>query len=186
MDSVVGGQATWNTPVSGLKFLYSYSSYSNLSTAGPFVAVPSLNAHSNIERFSWNTVSAEYLRGDWSFAAEWQRSGGEFGYSVAPIVPLDVSNVGWDGWYVSAARRFLGKFEAGTYYGYLKNRFPSATAADYAVALRYDINEHILVKIEGHYIDGTYQTFNTTRIPNPPATLSKDNTLFAIKTTLSF
>jgi hypothetical protein len=193
MDSVMGGQLSWSTPVSGLKFLYSYSSYRNLNTDGPFVAVPALNAHSNIARFSWNTVSAEYVRGDWSFAAEFQRSGGDFGYSVPPIVPLDVSSVGWDGWYVSGARRFLTKWEVGAYYGYLKNRYPSATAADftkhqadYCVAVRYDISEHVLVKVEGHYIDGTYQTFNTSRIPNPKATLSEDNTVFAVKTTFSF
>ena len=52
--------------------------------------------------------------------------------------------------------------------------------------LRYDINEHVLIKIEGHYIDGTYQTFNTVRIPNPAATKKNQTTVFAVKTTLSF
>ncbi len=193
MDSVLGGQLTWNTPISGLKVGYSYSHYTNLSTDGKFVAMPTLNMHSNISRFSWNTLSAEYLVGDWVFAAEWQRSEGDFGYSAPPAVTAPASPVGWDGWYVAASRRLNARFEVGAYYGFLKDRFASATTpdaqkhqADYALSLRFDVNEHVLVKIEGHYLDGTYQTFNTTRIPNPPATRSNTNTLLAVKTTLSF
>jgi len=34
--------------------------------------------------------------------------------------------------------------------------------------------------------DGTYQTFNTVRIPNPASGLKNDTTLFAVKTTISF
>jgi hypothetical protein len=44
----------------------------------------------------------------------------------------------------------------------------------------------VLFKIEGHRIDGTYQTFNTPRIPNPAATRKDATTLFTAKTTLSF
>ena len=33
---VTGGQLTWNTPVSGLKFVYSYSFFTTLATDGPF------------------------------------------------------------------------------------------------------------------------------------------------------
>ena len=193
MDSVLGGQVTWNAPISGLKFAYSYSKYTNLATNGKFVAVPTLNLHSNIPSFTWNTISAEYLRGDWVFAAEWQRSEGQFGYSAPPVVTAPGSPVGWDGWYVSASRRLNAKFEMGTYYGFLTNRFASSTTADaqkrqadYALSLRYDINEHVLIKIEGHYLDGTYQTFNTVRIPNPSATRQNQSTLLAVKTTLSF
>jgi hypothetical protein len=193
MDSVTGGQVFWNTPVSGLKVGASYSQYENLSTDGAFVAVPSINLHSNIPNFSWKTLSAEYLRGDWTFAAEWQRTYGSFGYVAAPVVTAPGSPVGWDGWYVAAARRLNAKFEVGAYYGYLKSRYPSATGteaskhqADWTLSLRYDVNEHVLIKIEGHYIDGTYQTFNTFRIPNPTATRKDQTTVFAVKTTLSF
>ncbi|HWA26277.1 MAG TPA: hypothetical protein VG734_11480 [Lacunisphaera sp.] len=193
MDSVQGGQLTWNTPISGLKAGVSYSKYTNLGTDGKFVAVPSLNLHSNIPGFSWKTLSAEYSRGDWVFAAEWQRAYGSFGYSAPPVVTDPGSPVGWDGWYVSASRRLNARFEVGSYYGFLKNRYPGSTTAsaqkrqiDYALSLRVDLNEHVLVKLEGHYFDGTYQTFNTPRIPNPSATRKNTNSLLAVKTTLSF
>jgi len=193
MDSVMGGQLTWNTPVSGLKLVYSYSAFENLATDGPFAAAPTFNLHSNFDKFDWHTVSAEYQWNNWVFAGEWQRCGGELRYSAPPVVPTVIGDSGWDGWYVSASRRLNDKFEIGGYYGFLENRFASSTTPkaqreqnDYSLCLRYDYNEHVIFKVEGHYIDGTYQTFNTTRIPNPAATRSNTNTVFAVKTTLSF
>jgi hypothetical protein len=193
MDSVAGGQLAWNTPVSGLKFVYSYSYYSNLSTDGAFVAYPAANLHSNIDRFSWNTLSLEYARDSWTFAGEWQRTGGGLVYSAPPVLGRVSDNVGWDGWYVSAARRLNDKFEIGSYYSRLESRYASASTAaaqkhqtDYALSLRYDLSEHVLFKIEGHYIEGTYQTFNTVRIPNPSATRQNTTTVIAVKTTFSF
>lgn len=192
MDHVQGGQVMWNTPVSGLKTGVSYSAFSNLSTDGPFVAAPTLNAHSNIDRFYWSTISAEFSRNNWTFATEWQRTGGDLTIKT-PVAPASLSRAGWDGWYVSAARRFRDRFEVGTYYGYLKTRYPSATSAqaqrrqvDCALSFRVDVSEHVIFKLEGHRIDGTYQTFNTTRIPNPARTRQNATTLFTAKTTFSF
>jgi hypothetical protein len=191
MDSVAGGQLTWNTPVSGLKFVYSYSQFTNLATDGPFVAYPPINLHSNIARFTWNTASAEYTWKNWVFASEWQRTNGSLSYSALPFVPTTNGPVGWDGWYVSAARRLNDKFEVGAYYGDVQTRIdytgkPSDYQHDCALSLRYDYSEHLLFKIEGHYIDGTYQTFDTVRIPNPAATRENNTTVIAVKTTLSF
>jgi hypothetical protein len=194
MDAVAGGQLVWNTPVSGLKVAYSYSHFDNLATEGPFVAMTALNLKSNIERFSWNTISAEYLWGNWVFAGEWQRTKGKLAYATSPMVVVSVSNspVGWDGWYLSAARRLNDKFEVGAYYGSLESNTGSNTSLpqnhqrDTALSIRFDINEHVLIKVEGHYIDGTYQTFNTVRLPNPSATRSDDTVVFAVKSTFSF
>ena len=192
MDHVQGAQVMWNTPVSGLKTGVSYSAFTNLTSDGPFIAAPTLNAHSNIDQFSWTTFSAEFNRGDWTFASEWQRTGGDLSIKT-PVAPASLSRTGWDGWYVSAARRINARFEIGSYLGNLKNRYASSTSAkaqrrqnDYALSIRVDLSEHVLFKIEGHYIDGTYQTFNTRRIPNPAATRKNNTTLFTAKTTLSF
>jgi len=190
MDSVKGAQLVWNTPLSGLKFVGSYSYFTNLATDGPFVGYPPANLHSNIERFSWLTYSTEYSVGDWTFAAEWQRTGGELSAS-APMIGYGFSEpVGWDGWYVAASRRLGDKFQVGAYYGDNQQRrnFSSSNPADYqhdtAISFRYDLNDHVLFKIEAHSFNGTYETFNTVRITNPnPKT---NNTVFAVKTTVSF
>lgn len=194
MDSVAGGQLAWNTPVSGLKIVYSYSYYTNLSSDGPFAAFAAANLHSNFNTFAWHTFSAEYTWGNWVFAGEWQRSKGTLRYSAPPALPTTVSgDSGWDGWYVAASRRLNDKFEVGAYYGNLENNsttsaksLPQNHQRDTALSLRYDLNEHVLIKIEGHSIEGTYQTFNTVRIPNPAATKKNQTTVFAVKTTLSF
>ena len=190
IDSVIGGQIVWNPPVSGLKLAYSYSSYSNLYSAGPFSAYPVLDLAGGFPRFSWHTVSAEYSVNNWVFAAEWQRAGGPIQYAVAPILPTQYDHSGWDGWYISAARRLNDRFELGAYYGNLTQRYEGSTSDprrhqyDLAFSIRYDFNEHVLFKLEAHTIDGRYQTFDTVRIPNP--TPSNHNTLIAVKTTLSF
>ncbi len=194
MDSVTGAQLTWNTPVSGLKFVYSYSYYTNLATDGPFAAYAAANLHSNMDKFDWNTASVEYTWRNWVFAGEWQRSNSStLAYSAPPVLPVVHDRAGWTGWYVSAARRLSSRFELGAYYGDLKpnesNRTgndPAAYQADFAISLRCDVSERVLFKIEAHRIDGTYQTFNTVRIPNPSATLRDATTVFAAKTTLSF
>jgi hypothetical protein len=193
ISSVTGGQITWNTPIEGLKFMNSYSFFTNLASDGPFAAYPAISLQSNFDRFTYDTFSAEYTVRDWVFASEWQRSGGTISYSALPLLPTVSGNTGWDGWYVSAARRLNDKFEVGAYYGSLKDRFtsvpgsnPASHQDDTAVSFRYDINDHIIFKIEAHYIDGNYQTFDTVRIPNPPDKLKGDTTVLAVKTTFSF
>jgi hypothetical protein len=193
MDSVTGGQIAWTTPISGLKTVYSHSYYTNLATDGPFAAAPTFNLHSNFKKFEWNTYSAEYVLNTWTFAAEWQRCRGVLTYDALPVLATVEGSSGWDGWYGSVARRINDRFELGAYYGNLENNATSTPRSDprvhqrdSALNIRYDVNEHLLFKIEAHYIDGTYQTFNTVRIPNPTATTARNAMLIAIKTTLSF
>ncbi len=190
MDSVTGGQLVWNTPVSGLRFAYSYSFFDKLNSNGPFAGFPAANLNLAFGRFSYDVASVEYTWKDWVFAAEWQRAGATFKFGAAPFLPTTSGTYGTDGWYVSAARRLNAKFEIGTYYGDLRDRYNSRDSRDYqkdfAVSLRYDLNEHVLFKIEAHRIGGTYGLFNTARIPNPAATRKDEDTVFAAKTTFSF
>lgn len=192
IDSVMGGQLAWNTPVNGLKAVYSYSEYADLSTSGPFGAYPAANLWSNFAKFSWHTASVEYVTGNWVLAAEWQQCGGKLDYGAPPVLPTVHDSSGWTGWYLSAARRLNDRFEVGAYYGQLLQRYEGSTSDprrhqyDSALSVRFDLNEHVLFKVEAHYFEGTYQTFNTTRIPNPASTRRNHNTVIAAKTTLSF
>lgn len=194
MDSVSGAQLAWNTPVSGLKLVYSFSRYKNLSSEGPFAAFPAAPLRTNFKRFDWHTASVEYMAGDWVFAAEWQRADGpSFVYAAPPVLAAVEGSAGWDGWYVSASRRLGASFEAGAYFGEVtplrstrRSGDPEAFQRDFALSLRHDRGEHLIFKVEAHYIDGTYQTFDTARIPNPPAGLKRHNVVLAAKTTFSF
>jgi hypothetical protein len=190
MDYAAGGQLVWNTPVSGLKFVYSRSWFENLDTNGPFIAYPPANLNSHINRFTWDTISAEYAVNNWTFASEWQRTGGTINYGAPPFLPTITSPVGWDAWYVSAARRINDKLEFGSYYSNLKPRYPGGGGSaanklgDWAVSVHYDVNEHLSCKLEYHWIDGNYQSFNTPRITNP--TKPDSSSIVAVKTTFSF
>ena len=187
IKSVAGGQLTWNTPVSGLRFVYSYSYFTDLASDGPFAQYPVVNLHFNFPRFTYNTTSAEYQWKSWVFAAEYQTSGGDYDFQI-PIAPASKGKYGTEAWYVSASRRLNDKFEVGAYYGDLKDRYSSngyrSYQHDLAASLRYDLSEHVLFKIEAHRIDGTYQIFDTVRTSNPSP--KESSTLFAVKTTLSF
>ena len=190
VDYATGAQLVWNTPVSGLKFMWSYSYLAGLESDGPFVAYPPVNLHSRFERYRFNVLSTEYTTGNWVFAAEWQETGGDIAYGAPPILPMGPQGgSGWKGWYVSAARRLNDHFQIGAYYSHIEDRFtsssgPSTYQHDPAICLRYDYNEQLLFKVEVHQVHGTYQTFNTPRLPN--VTAKDSTTVLAVKTTLSF
>lgn len=189
MDYTAGGQVFWNTPVNGLKAGYSYSFFNNLVAGGKFAYFPTGDVLLTLPKYEYHTLSVEYIRGQWTFAAEWQRVGGDT--KVANPFGTTYGESKSDNWYVSVARRLNDKFELGTYYSSQENKNPAAGSADalnhnrdWAFSVRYDINDHILVKAEYHYVDGRMNVFNTPRTPNPH--MVDTSSLFALKTTLSF
>lgn len=192
LDAVAGFSLDWTTPVSGLKAHLSWSRMTDLDSTGQFGAVPfPLTLDLSLPEMNYSTVGLEYGRHDWTFAAEFQQTDGKTLLNAAPILVNSRGNYGINNWYVSAARRFAGRFEAGAYYAVATNRFPSANDRradremhDYAFSVRCDVNEHVTVKLEGHYIDGSYNVFNTARTPNP--VMKDTSSFFAAKTTFSF
>jgi hypothetical protein len=192
LDYVYGGSLDWSTPVSGLKAHFSWSRMNGLNSAGDFAAVPfPLTVSIALPVMNYSTVGLEYVRNDWTFAAEFQRTDGDTVLNAPPILNNSRGKYGIDNWYVSAARRFGGRYEVGGYYSVATNRFPSAgepkpgrEMQDWALSLRCDVNEHLTVKLEGHLIDGNYNVFNTARTPNPA--MQDESSFFAAKTTFTF
>lgn len=191
MDSLRGAALTWNTPVAGLRVGSTYSYSTDFVVSGPFRQVPTLTSTINLTKASYLGFSTEYTTGAWTFTGEYFIQGIKSTLTLPSfIAPPSKSTGGYKSWYVSAARRF-GKFELGTYYTETWNSYPSATIApsalqrkDYALAIRYDLNDHVLFKLEGHAIDGTRDMFNVPGVVNNKF---KDSmSLFAAKTTLSF
>lgn len=188
MDHTLGGSVFWNTPVSGLRVGYSYSEFNNLSTqrratfgASSFTYTKSANDY---ER---HLVSAEYSRGNWLFAAEAGREDGNFllvGFGPNSYRPAKIEYA-----YVSAARRLNDRIELGTYFSYSQDRQstnPLLRQADYALSAKYDVNEHLIVKLEVHHMNGSGKIFDTAANPQPVAGRDNSWQLLAIKTTYSF
>jgi hypothetical protein len=57
---------------------------------------------------------------------------------------------------------------------------------DTALTLRFDINEHWLVKLEGHYMHGTASLSAALNEGRPPSQLEPNWFLFIAKTTAYF
>lgn len=194
MDAVRGASLLWNTPVAGLRFGLTYSYFSNVVAAGPFIAMPALTTHLSLAKFEYEGASAEYTRGPWTFATEYLINKSDVLVVLPSIIaPPRNSSYGSKSYYASVARRLGTKFEVGTYYTEIRNSYPTPTLPasatsrkDWTVAVRYDLNDHLLFKIEVHAIDGTMEMFNVPGISNPPASLKNSMTLFAAKTTFSF
>jgi hypothetical protein len=146
---------------------------------------------------TWVIGSVEYTRGDWLFAGEYSRA-----YKRQITVPKLIPELNEDAerLYAMATNRLSSSFELGGYYSASHvdahdrdgrdlnadgtKKYPIRSFAwqrDLAVTLRYDVNDHWLWKLEGHFIDGT-------------AALSRDDNpdperywaLFLLRTTVTF
>jgi len=189
MDYTTGAQVFWSTPLAGLRLGASYSYLRHVFGNGRFAFFPAIDVNVVGDKYSYTTFSAEYVRNNWTFAAEWERVGDTF--TVTSIGPVQLEKNGSESWYVSAAYRLNARFEFGTYYSQMVNRFASPGTpkaqkqlADWTISVRFDLNEHVLCKVEYHDISGRMGMFNTIRTPNP---VKRDDSSFvAIKTTFSF
>ncbi len=204
MDSIVGGSLFWNTPVSGLRVGYSYSAFNDFF-ADRSVLFPAWDIYPEMllimykatPRYHRDLLSAEYVTGDWVFAAEvgWETTKYDIGMYEFPDV---MSRFAFDSFYgyVSAARRLNDRFEVGTYYSYsidqqdtiLGEPFPiqDLIQEDIAVSLRYDATERLVLKAEVHFMQGAGKLFDLPSKPQPTALRDDSWMLFAAKATFSF
>jgi len=206
MDSVIGGSAFWNTPLDGLRVGYSYSSFENLAAARngflqlyPEPAPPTfLDGSKSTRSYARHLFSIEYIKGDWVFAAEAGRDQALYNGFIGGehLLDLDFKS---DYCYVSVARRINRWLELGTYYSYSRDvepiignlpfptsGIPALKQGDFALSARFDLNEHLIFKVEGHYMDGSGKIFDTVEHPQPVANRDDSWFLFAAKVTYSF
>ncbi len=137
-------------------------------------------------------ASAELVRGDWLFAAEYSRWLKHQQTDLPDILPAFDEDA--ERFYVLASYRMFSWLEGCGYYsvshvdaadrqGQDPRFMPSFLAfqRDLAATLRFDVNDHWLWKIEAHFIDGTSEI---------PADLGPGTDrywgLFLARTTLSF
>jgi hypothetical protein len=177
----------WNTPFNGLRFgasggvvpLIDYTS--RITTRGGSVLINTMN-EANFQQFS-----GEYLWKAWTFQTEFYLKN----YYAKSAGPADTHSAAW---YVSAAYRFNKRFEAGAYYtefyNDIRNRNGSRLAVpsdgyqkDAALALRFDLTDRWIFKVEGHYIRGTGLLQDSA---DNPARNGDGWFMVALKTTISF
>ncbi|MDB6172125.1 MAG: hypothetical protein JWL59_1436 [Chthoniobacteraceae bacterium] len=206
MDSVRGGLLFWNTPLTGLRMGYSYSSFENLGSnrqgtvqfAPPPAPPLAVTGSKSTNRYDRHLLSIEYAMGAWVFATEAGREKAIYNISISGAHLLDIDFTS-DYFYVFAARRITPWLELGTYYSYSCDAgspigsVPIAQSGqseikqgDFALSARFDINEHLIFKVEGHYMDGAGKIFDTVAHRQPFADRDEAWFLFGAKVTYSF
>lgn len=167
---VVGGRLMWETPLEGLR---GGGTVQALSLDGDFVLTPEiLQAYqdqgvlptdaSNLIPFRipallWVT-SIEYAIHDLQLAAEYGRWHVRIRSDFPDIVPpTETTN---ERFYVMGSYRVARWFAPGAYYSVLFPNIEQRSGResqwhDVALTLRFDMSDHWLFKLEGHYMEGT-------------------------------
>ncbi|MCX6953474.1 MAG: hypothetical protein NTV51_15095, partial [Verrucomicrobia bacterium] len=195
MSSVRGGTVFWNTPVAGLRTGYSYSAFDKLTSERLLTATTEYTK--TAKTYERQLVSAEYTKGDWTFATEGGTEHALYDVSLrslttGAITPIAVTFRS-QYFYVSAARRINKWLELGSYFSSSRDKqtslfgsttvYPILRQRDYAISARFDLTEHLIFKLEGHYMDGAGKIFDTPTRPQPVAGRDKYWNMVAAKIT---
>ena len=202
MDAVLGSSVFWNTPVDGLRAGFSYTTFKNFNAdrlvtwqppGGPRFEMVMSKFTDFYER---HLFSVEYTRGDWVFAAEGGFDQARYAIAVVGSPATAFLEFQSDYAYASVTRRINSQIELGAYYSYSKETteifqnvagldLPELVQHDWALSVKYDLNEHWVFKLEGHYMDGAGKLFDTPKVQP----FNKRDTswfLLAAKATFSF
>lgn len=192
-----GVQLWWYTPVLGLRFGTSYSSYDEFTFdvrgTVPHPLYGDLPFQiETIAGADQTRFSAEYFIGDWTLVSEYNtmtvESDDRNTVAGTPEAWRSSASTGYS-WYLSASRRFLDRFEAGmTYAEFYDNEkrksSPSQYQKDTQFSLRYNATDNWSLKAEVHLMKGTNRLFN--QLNQNAGTLDDAWTVFAAKSTFSF
>ena len=182
---VLGGRVIWETPLEGLRI------GASVEAVRLELDILATGLSESVENDSQTWVaSAEYSLSDLVLTAEYTRWYAHQSVSnpalvVDPYVESERA-------YVMASYRVTPWFQPGAYYSIF---FPDVgnredrenIQHDVAGTLRFDINPHWLVKLEGHYMAGTAGLTNPLSI-NAPSIADEDPywAAFFVKTTAHF
>jgi hypothetical protein len=194
---VVGGRLLWETPLQGLRVAGSVQALkldatilANATMATPtMAAMPAASTALEIPAKLW-VASIEYAAHDLVLAAEYSRwyvAADSSNPAVFPPTPSTTSERG----YVMVTYRAARWLQPGLYYAL---EFPNVDQRsgranmqhDVAATLRFDINSHWLVKLEGHFMSGTAELDPSINGNVPTSDLQENWAVFLAKTTAYF
>ena len=152
-----GGDLRWNTPVKGLLVGVSRFSESNQGD-GKFDAGGGFMPYTQSSRADWaDQYFGQYIHNKLEFDAEYRRSWlDELLYSGAQDVQTNAK-----AWYVAGSYRIFKWMQVGAYYSDLNVDAPASPIGptsgyihDKDVTVRFDANQYLNFKLEGHFMDG--------------------------------
>jgi hypothetical protein len=191
-----GGQATWTTPLPGLRLGgsfyrvdWTYAGAVNLPTGSGVATLPMASDN----RTTIEVASAEYTWHDLTLASEFDHARTTMVNRLSLLAEDDVLE---DDWYVLAGYRLnhwlavAGSFTNEHNYSNFSGPPESTYQRDTALSLRIDPDPHWLIKLEAHYLVGDAMILHD----NNPDHVAADGSfhpdqhwwLAAAKTTFSF
>lgn len=202
---LVGGRLLWETPLSGLRaggsvqvlrldteLLFDPAVWTPIQMMGKLPTAFKGNVLVKIPAVLW-VGSVEYSAHDLLLAAEYSRWHVSL-ESSEPVLfpgPMGRSATISERLHGMAAYRLATWFQLGMYYSLLfpnvdHRSGPENVQHDIAGTLRFDLNDHWLVKLEGHYMRGTAALSRDLNGNLPLSQLTENWGLFLIKTTAYF
>jgi hypothetical protein len=184
---IVGGRLLWETPLSGLRLAVSAQDLRIDGTINVSLGVPETLTVQIPGALT--AASAEYTVGPFQAAVEYSRWFVGLNSSDPVIFPHEF--VVSERAYVMATYRVNRWFWPGAYYAmYFPNvddrSSPAGKGHDLAGTLRFDINAHWIVKLEGHLMAGTAELDSTLNGNQPQTALPPWWAAFLVKTTAYF
>jgi hypothetical protein len=198
---VVGGRLMWRTPLEGLQVGGSLQALridvdypvppeaiSKAQMSGTVAADFSGPVAVELPVLLW-VASAEYVHNDLTLASEYSRWSAKLKSSVPALVPEN--DVTTEKFYAMASYRLRPWFAPGAYYSVNfpnveRHRDRENQQHDVAVTARFDVNDHWLWKLEGHFMHGTAGLNSALNDGRPLRELTKNWGLFLVKTTAYF
>jgi hypothetical protein len=200
---VVGGRLLYETPLEGLRAGGSVQALhldSNL-LLDPMVWIPmqmmgDLPAsfmglvELDITAVLW-VASIEYWVDDLQLVAEYGRQEVETENSHPMLLPIPSRKTTSERGYVMVGYRIAPWLRPNLYYALIypnidDRKGRDAQRHDVALTLRFDINDHWLVKLEGHFLHGTAELRPALNDGTPDDEMKRNWALFAVKTTAYF
>lgn len=198
---VFGGRLMWETALDGLRMGATYQALNiqadfvlDAATLAYFQAAGALGPGAT-ERtpihlpVQMGVASVEYAAHDLLISAEYSRWYAKLTSDVADAIPPTKAIN--ERMYVMASYQITPWFSPGAYYSLwfpdtTNRKGPAQQQHDVALSLRFDPMEHWLVKVEGHYMNGTASLNQELNGGTPNSQLTNDWLLFMLKTTAYF
>ncbi|MBS2025007.1 MAG: hypothetical protein JST92_21620 [Deltaproteobacteria bacterium] len=183
---IIGGRVMWETPLEGLRMGGSLQAaridadYTVVGAGGAVIPV-SLQFPYLI-----GVVSVEYIAHDLLLAAEWGRWRADIETNIAPATRTVNERA-----YALAQYRVLPWLTPAVYYSVFVPNIDHREGTehhqyDLAATLRFDFNAHWLLKLEGHYLQGTGDVSRDLNDNRPLSSLANDWFMILAKTTVYF
>jgi hypothetical protein len=190
---IVGGRLMWETPVDGLRVGGSVQDLRlDLGLlSGATLTMQATPSTARISALLWVT-SLEYSAHDLLLAVEYSRWRVKTEASDPMLVPPGTPAIVSERAYAMAAYRVRYWFQPGTTYSVFfpnvdnRRRGSDSVQHDVAATLRFDVNAHWLVKLEGHFMRGTAGLQSALNNNTPVGLLTQNWAVFLIKTTAYF